>query len=257
MSEQSPSARRSSTSERVRARLQGFNRSREQRMVGPAEIIALLGSALILLLVVVSYLYFLVPANSRLDALQSERSRLQNELRASQDLVVKEQSTEATVQKITQSLDDFESKQLVTANRGRMSLYGSLNMLIRKNGLRNTSGPTYTPLEPTGSKSGGTGSRTANAKWQSIYPGIAISVTVEGQYQNLRRFIQDIEVNQQFVIINSVELEQATETNSSPAAEGTPTGGTGAGALVSLRLDMATYFQRGSIEESANAALER
>jgi Tfp pilus assembly protein PilO len=257
MSEQAPSGHRPSSRQRVRTRIQSFNRSREQRMLGPAEIIALGGSALILLLVVVSYLYFLAPANARLNALQAERSRLQTQLRLSQDLVLKGQGTEATVQKITQSLEDFEGKQLVGANRGRMSLYDSLNVLIRQNGLRNTSGPTYTPLEPTGSKAASNGTKTTSTKWQSIYPGIAISVTVDGQYPNLRRFIQDLEMNKQFVIINSVELERATETNSSLPAEGTPGVAPSAGALVSLRLEMATYFQRGSIEESPNNAPER
>ena len=255
MSEQPAPTRRSPNRDRLRARLQSLNFSREQRVLGAAEIVGLAGGALILLLVVVSYLYFLVPANSRLDARQSERSRLQTQLRSSQDVVRQGVSTEATVQKITQSLDDFESKQLLAANRGRMSLYDSLNLLIRKNGLRNTSGPTYTPLEPAGSKAGAAGTRTANTKWQSIYPGIAIGVTVEGQYPNLRRFIQDLETNKQFVIINSVELERATETNSLPSVEGAPTGGT-SGALVSLRLEMATYFQRGSTEDAATNSVE-
>jgi Type II secretion system (T2SS), protein M subtype b len=197
----------------------------------------------------------LVPANSHLDALQSERSRLQAQLRSTQEVVSKGVSTEATVQKITESLDDFESNHLLAANRGRMSLYDSLNLLIRKNGLRNTSGPTYVPLEPAGSKAVAAGTRTANTKWQSIYPGVAISLTVEGQYSKLRGFIQDMETNKQFVIINSVELERATETNSSPSAEGAPTGGT-SGALVSLRLEMATYFQRGSMEAAATNSVE-
>ena len=116
---------------------------------------------------------------------------------------------------------------------------------MRKNGLRNTSGPTYTPLDPKGLKPGASGSKSANTKWQSIYPGLAISVTVEGQYQNLRRFVRDIEASRQFVIINSVELERATETNNPPSIEGEPAGASG-GALVSLRLEMAIYFQRES-----------
>ena len=137
-------------------------------------------------------------------------------MRTSQEFVRRGQTTEAAVQKITQSLDDFESQQLLGAERGRMGLYDSLNVLIRKNGLRNTSGPTYTPLEPAGSKQAAGGTQSANTKWQSIYPGIAISVTVEGQYQNLRRFVRDLETNKQFIIINSVELERSTETNSPP-----------------------------------------
>lgn len=250
MSEQTPTTHRPGKADRVRARLQSFNSSRGQRVLGPAEVIGVAGSLVILLLVIVSYLYFLVPARSRLDARESERSLRQSQLRTSQEVVSKGRSTEATVQDITQSLDDFETKKLVGANSGRMTLYDSLNLLIRKNGLRNTSGPTYTTLEPAGSKATATGARSANTKWQSIYPGIAISVTIEGPYANLRRFIQDIETNRQFVIINSVELERATETNSLPLAEGAPTGAA-RGALVSLRLEMATYFQRASTEDSA------
>lgn len=253
MSEQTPSTPRAGKRDQIRARLQTFNSSRGQRVLGPAEIIGLAGSVLIFLLVIVSYLYFLVPARSRLSTLEAERSRLQTLLRISKDVVTQGQSTEARVQDITQSLDDFEGKKLVGANSGRMGLYDSLNSLIRKNGLRNTSGPTYTSLEPAGSKVGASGSHSANTKWQSIYPGIAISVTVEGQYQNLRRFIQDIETNRQFVIINSVELERSTETNTLPSVEGEAASGT-RDALVSLRLDMATYFQRGLTEDTGTSS---
>lgn len=231
--------------DRIRARLNRLRFTRPQGILGPAELIGLGGSVLILVLVIVSYLYFLLPARSWLATLQLERSRLQSQLRNSENVVREGQSTDATVHNITQSLDGFENDRLIGANPGRMSLYDSLNQLIRKNGLRNTSGPTYTPLDPTGSKTGTSGSRSVNTKWQSVYPGIAISVTVEGQYQNLRRFVRDIETNKQFVIINSVELERATETDSAPPVTGDPAGGT-RGALVSLRLEMATYFQRGS-----------
>lgn len=252
MSEQTPVTRRAASRDRMRARLDklGF---RENRILGPAEIVGLAGSVLILLLVVVSYLYFLVPANSHLDALQSERSLLQAQLRTSQDVVNQNETTEASVRKITESLSDFESNHLLGADRGRMSLYDSLNVLIRKNGLRNTSGPTYTPLEPSDAKVGTSGSRSANTKWQSVYPGIAISVTVEGQYQNLRSFIRELEANTQLIIINSVELERSTEAGNSPLAEGGPTAGA-RGALVSLRLEMTTYFQRATREDGANNA---
>lgn len=253
MSEQSTEPARRSNRDRVRARLSTFRRSREQRMLGPAEMIALAGSVLMLLLVVVSYFYFLLPTNSRLAARQSERALLQARLRDSQNAFLQNQGTEATVQKITQSLENFEGNSLANPDRGRMSLYDSLNSLIRNNALRNTSGPTYAPLEPAGSKTN-TSTKTGNTKWQSVYPGMAISLTVEGQYPNLRRFVEELESSKQFVIINSVELERSTETNRSVSAEGTPAGGTNA-ALVSLRLEMTTYFQRGSNEDAASGAL--
>ena len=251
MSEQTPPARRTASRDRLRAGFQKLNFSREQRVFGPAEIIGLAGSLLILVLVVVSYLYFLVPANARLDGLLSERSLLQSQLRDLQGVVNQGESTEASVQKITRSLDEFESNQLLGADRGRMGLYDSLNNLIRKNGLRNTSGPTYLPLQPSNSKNGTSGSRSANTKWQSIYPGIAISVTVEGPYQNLRRFIREMETDRQFIIINSVELERSTETNNSLPTAGDPTG-VARSSLVSLHLEMTTYFQRAARASDPN-----
>lgn len=242
MSEQ-PGRNRTSNRDRFRTSLESLNISRQDGILGPAELVALAGSGLILVLVIVSYLYFLVPARSRIESLRLERARLQSQLQNSQAMVLQGQTTEATVQTITQSLDGFESKRLVSSDLGRMGLYDSLNQLIRKNGLRNTSGPAYTPLDPAGQKSGSSGAKSASAKWQSIYPGIAISLTVEGPYQNLRRFVRDIETDKQFIIINSVELESATETNAPAPIEGSPTP-SARGTLVSLRLEMATYFQR-------------
>lgn len=254
MSEQPVPPRRTGGREMIRTRLETLNVSRQNGILGPAELIALAGSGLILVLVIVSYLYFLAPARSRVEALKLERARLQSQLQNSQTLVLQGQTTEAAVQTITQSLDGFESKRLVSSDPGRMGLYGSLNQLMKKNGLRNTSGPTYTPLDPAGQKSGSSGAKTASAKWQSIYPGIAISLTVEGQYQNLRRFVRDLEADKQFIIINSVELESATDTNNATPVEGNPAT-TPRGTLVSLRLEMATYFQRSGTESLSSDAV--
>jgi len=225
----------------VLARVQRLSVFRQGGMFGPAEVVALAGSLLILLLVLVGYFYFQMPSRARLERLQLERSRLQTQLRSSNDLITRGESTETTVQRIAQSLDEFESNKLLGTGPGRMSLYDALNTMIRKNGLRNTSGPTYTPLDPAGTKTA-TGGTKASTKWQSVYPGVAVSVTVEGQYQNLRRFVRDLETTKQFVIINAIELERSSETNSRAEAE--DAAGGAQNSIVSLRLDMATYFQR-------------
>lgn len=234
-------------------RLQRVRLTRGASIVGVKEIIALGGSALVFVLVVISYLYFLLPARTQLQGAQSEKTRLQSVLTSYRTEVTKEQTTESTVRNITDSLDRFETEQLFNRTQGRMDLYGELNQLISKNAIRNTSGPTYTPLDPVGSRNSTSGTRSTNNKWQSIYPGIAISVTVEGQYANLRRFIHDIEASKLFVIINGVELERATDTHSVVASE--TQGGQARGSLVSLRVDMATYFQRARNDGDASTAL--
>ncbi len=228
---------------RIHARLHRIRSSRYSGLFGAAEVIAVAGSALVLVLVIISYVYFLVPARSNLATAKTEQARLKTLLSSSRQVVSDGETTEAAVKNITESLEHFETSGLFERTRGRMDLYDELNQLIRKNALRNTSGPTYTVLEPVGSRT--SANKGASAKWQSIYPGIATSLTVEGQYPNLRRFVRDIEASKLFLIINSVELERATET-SSVGADASQRA-----SLISLRLNMATYFQRANSETPA------
>ena len=230
-------------------RLTTFRDSRRGKMFGVSEVAALAGSCLVLLLVLLSYLYFLVPARSRVSSLNEDKTRLQSNLKTLGGVVVKEKTTKDQVDQIAASLTGFESSFLPRADQGRLDLYDELNQLIVKNGLRNTSGPAYTALEPTGTKS--VGGRTTTTKWQSFYPGIAVLVTVEGQYQDIRRFVRDLERSKQFVVINQVELQRANENSGPVSAEGgegaTPAAGSGGrGSLISLQLNLATYFQRES-----------
>ena len=232
-------------------RLTTFRDSRRGKMFGVAEVAALAGSCLVLLLVLLSYLYFLVPARSRVNSLNEDKTRLQANLKTLGGVVDKERTTKDQVDQIAASLTGFESSYLPRADEGKLELYDELNQLIVKNGLRNTSGPAYTALEPAGTKS--VGGRTTTTKWQSFYPGIAVLVTVEGPYQDIRRFVRDIERSKQFVVINQVELQRANENSAPVSAEGgegaAPAAGSGGrGSLISLQLNLATYFQR----ESAN-----
>jgi Tfp pilus assembly protein PilO len=185
-------------------------------------------------------------------SLKTDRTRLQTNLQTLRGVVTNANDTKATVQRITTSLDRFETESLPRQDQGRMDLYEELNALIIKNGVRNTSGPTYAALEPEGTRAAG--GRTVITKWQSFYPGVAVVVTVEGQYENIRRFIRDVEKSKQFLVINEVELQRARDTNAPMSAEGdvasesgqpaaAPVSGT-RGSLVSLQLSMATYFQR-------------
>jgi hypothetical protein len=231
---------------RLRGQLDRFRRSHRRGLFGVAEIIGLTGGAVLLLIAIVGYFYFMLPARSRVDSLLLDRDRVQKELRFSHAAVDRGRDATATVQKITESLAKFEDNGLVERSEGRIGLYEELNQLIHKNALRNTSGPTYVALEPVGAKGAEAkgAARSAAAKWQSLYPGIAVSVTVEGQYQSLRHFVRDLEISKQFLIINGVELEQATESNTRPIAEVGASKSGAANTLVSLRLDLATYFQR-------------
>ena len=238
-------------------RLDQMKRSPALNMLGLPELIGLAGAALLAILTIFAYVYFYLPAVSRLKNAEAARSRLQAERQTSGVLAQENESTSDRINKINASMEDFESNWLPVQSSGRMSLYTVLNNLIKSNGLRNTAGPSYSPLEPVSAKQQiqptATAEKQSHAKWQSIYPGIAVSVTVEGPYQNVRHFVRDIETSRQFLIINAVELERVTQNGSFeeplPVQPGRgvpatrPTAG-GKTTLVSLRMDMATYFQR-------------
>ena len=230
-------------------RMNEFLASRRGKMFGIAEVIALVGSCFVLTLVLLSYLYFLVPARSKVASLKNDRQQTLTNLDTLDKLVGKETNSKDAVDRIAASLNDFENKHLPRVDQGRMDLYEELNQLIIKNNLRNTSGPTYTTLDPTGTKS--TSGKTVVTKWQSFYPGIAVTVTVEGEYQNVRHFIRDVERSKQFVVINEVELQRASQNKQAAAPVPEAADGAGSGtraSLVTLQLSMATYFQRPSAE---------
>jgi hypothetical protein len=237
-----------------KSRVSEFIASRRGKMFGVAEVAALAGSCFVLALVLLSYLYFFVPARSRLASLNTQLKQTQTNLQTLDGVVGKDQNTKQNVDRVAASLNKFETEHLAQADQGRMESCRELNELMVKNNLKNTSGPTYTPLDPAGAKSNS--GKTVVTKWQSFYPGTAVMVTVEGEYQNVRRFIRDIERSRQFVVINEVELQRATQNNAPATAEEGGAGSGTRGSLVTLQLNMATYFQRPGATDNAPAEQE-
>jgi len=235
-------------------RVSEFLESRRGKMFGVAEVVALAGSCFVFALVLLSYIYFLIPARSRLASLNVDLKQTETNLQTLGTVINKDQTTKETVDRAAGSLNKFESDHLMRVTQGRMDLYEELNQLIVKNNVRNTSGPTYATLEPAGAKSNS--GKTVITKWQSFYPGIAVMVTVEGEYQNVRRFIRDVERSKQFVVINEVELQRASQNNAPASAEEGGGGSGTRGSLVTLQLNMATYFQRPGAEDNAPASQE-
>src|SRR5689334_16145020 len=133
-------------------RMSEFLASRRGKMFGIAEVVAVAGSCLVLALVLLSYLYFLVPARSRLASLNADRKQVQTNLQTLGGVVHTEENTKQTVDRIAASLNKFETEYLMRPDQGRMDLYAELNQLIIKNNLKNTSGPSYTPLDAAGTK---------------------------------------------------------------------------------------------------------
>jgi Tfp pilus assembly protein PilO len=258
--------------EKILVRVDKLRQSRQRSMIGIPELIGLAGSAVMLFAVVFAYLSYYSPAQARLAKAQIDRAALQQKLSDALKNLDTRGTLQENVSRISESLDTFENEKLTGRDVGRVTLYNTLIQLIRSNNLRNTSGPAYTYLEAKG-ESQNQGPRLGNAKWQSLYPGISVTVTVEGQYANLRRFVRDIESSSQFIIINAIELERAGEEGplvttapgmaapsiANPAVPRSPAQGTDAtpvaprSNLVSLKVDMVAYYRREESNETMAA----
>jgi hypothetical protein len=269
----------------ISIRIDQLKRAPALKVIGLPELIGLAGAALLALLTVFAYFYFYLPADSRLKSLQRERDQLQSQQRTTEKLYGDTKVTSEAVDQRLASVKDFEDRWLSVSGSGRLALYTEINDIIRNNGLRNTAGPSYAPLEPVNAKSQAQATDNAEkqgiAKWQSTYPGILVSVTVEGPYQRVRHFVHDIEASHHFLIINSVELESVRDSGAAaldlptpvPAPRtfgGPPRAGAARpapvvsplvtapagtrGSLVSLRLDLSTYFQRSEVKSAPAAS---
>ncbi len=182
-------------------------------MWGPLEIGAVAAGALAMAMALILYFFWVVPSNRELARNKAEADRLDAELVSANTRYGEMTSTDEQVSKIVGSVDDFETRFLQAQTYGQTALYQRLNGLIKAYGLVNTTGPDYAPLDnadidPTKQAE----EEKGREKYRSLYPGVYVTTTVEGSYQNLRRFIREIETGHEFLIISSVELVPSDDT---------------------------------------------
>jgi len=178
-----------------------------QGMWGPIEIAAVSLGAICLLGAVVLYFLFVVPSDREVVKNRAEADRLEAEQKTMNSKYGEITSTKEQIQKLVSSADTFESNYLPIESTGRTDLYQRLNGLIAGYGLVNTTGPDYQPLETIDKTSNNQSeAERGRERFRSLFPGVYVTMTVEGTYQNLRRFIRDLETSNEFVIVSSVEL---------------------------------------------------
>ena len=254
-------------------------------MFGPVEIGVLGAGMLAVLGAVLLYVFFVVPSNAEVESQRTRRQNLETELASTREKFGNIENVEHRVGELIDSVNSFESNYLPVPTTGRTALYQRINGLINAYSLVNSSGPDYSPLEILDDKkAAGNEEKSGKSKFRSFFPGVYVSMTVEGPYPNLRRFIRELETGSEFVVVSAVELEpsdsqekqrqdQGNPTQAAPMESGfdpitlKPTAadpttmsaqaqanlpnsyrGKTHGAIVSLRIEMAAYFRRPSLE---------
>lgn len=273
-------------------------RNRERKvyagMWGTTELVTVGVAMLAILTTILLFVLLVLPAQRELNNNLVKRQELDKQLATATSRYGNITTTEERVGELTRSVDDFESRFLSPETNGKTALYQQINGLISAYGLTNTTGPDYAVLEisdPTRTAPQ-TEEQKGRSKAISIYPGMYVTMTLDGSYQNLRRFIREIETSNQFVVISAIQLEPSenkekdaidptkpaqVSTNNPPVpnqfggvdqstfqrpnpqqqtqAEKVDRGKTH-GETVTLRLEMAAYFRRPNFQPQS-ASLER
>jgi len=271
------------------------NRQRKvyRGMWGPVEI-GILGAGMLAVLATLAlYFFFVAPSTRELEAGRARVERLEEELGSARSKFGNIANDENRIARLISSVNDFESRYLPVPNVGRTGLYQRINGLIAAYGLVNSSGPDYAPLEIIDRSGPGASEDTSGkAKFRSFFPGVYVTMTVEGPYTNLRRFLREVETGSEFIVVSSVQLEpsdsQGTteQSNTTTAQAGQPQFGTDPtsmypamgntsiprdqlsqagvpnsargkthGAVVSLRIEMAAYFRRPGVTSFETASV--
>ena len=192
-------------------------------MFGRTEYLVVALGLLSVAATVLFYVFVVMPARAQLASRKADRDRVEKELTSMRDKFDGFTTTKDQVARLVSSAEDFENRNLYVGGSGHSALYQRLNTLISGYGLVNTAGPDYAPLEINQRQEGQTESDRGRAKYQSLFPGVYVTMTLEGPYQNLRRFLRDIETSQQFMTIAAVSLEPSeTQQQSADGANVQP-----------------------------------
>ncbi len=230
-------------------RLTVLRNTRRVGALGVPELAALAVAALLLIVTIVTYFTYLAPQRTRLVTLGQERDRLDKRLRDAATANQQHKDTGALVADIVNSLDHFETGTLADRNTSSTAIIEELNQKTARNGLARAQFSFSHQGELTAEQmqqqqqrlaAAGGASAVSSRKRQNVFPGIDISLTVEGAYSNIRRFVRDVETSRRFIVVNGVELEGVTDAGATRTVESNVP----RGQLVSLRLDMSAYFRR-------------
>lgn len=228
----------------------------EVRQVGVAKIpfglnlgeaIAVVLAAAVLVWAVAQYFSSLKPEQDRLRAIQAELDAQQLSIIANEKpggaapVTVEDQAAKAL-----ESLETFKGRHLKPFSSGRIDLIKEINALAKKNSVTLTSGIDMGASGGEADAEGNQPSETTSASKRkradellNVFPSVSFRFTVFGQYSNVKTFINEVEREKQFVVINSVNFTNQEARATSRRSRG----GEGGASGIMLSIEMSAYFQ--------------
>lgn len=247
-------------------------------MWGVPEMVAVSLGAAALLIGILLWLLLVLPTQRDYNGNRARLDELEKKLKEANSRYGSITTTEEQVARLIASVNEFETRFLRNENDSKLALYQIINGLMSAYGLVNTSGPDYAPLEVADqNRRQQSADEKGKSRFISIFPGVYVTMTVDGSYQNLRRFIRDLETSNEFIVITAVELapaenkkdENKNVSEANPNIPENPTmmpnfpnkteikqpeakvdRGKTRGETVSLRLELAAYYRRTNFNPS-------
>ncbi|MFY9573355.1 MAG: hypothetical protein WAV20_18305 [Blastocatellia bacterium] len=214
--------------------------------LNPGEAIAALVAVVLLVSVMVYYFSSLRPEQDRLRILEMELDAQQKNIIANaRPEGTEPASAQVTAMNALESLETFKSNHLKPFSSGRIALIKEINALAKKNSVTLTSGIDMGASIAEAGPDGETGAeakksvskRKKTDEILNAIPSVSFRFTVFGQYSNLRTFINLIEQERQFLVVNSINLTNQEARVASRRSRGEGMSG------IMLTIEMSGYFQ--------------
>lgn len=215
-----------------------------------AELVAAFIGVVLIVWVMVYYFSSVRPEQDQLRTLDEQFAEQQKNIMAAARPTAEEPRSDDDAKKdALESLESFKSNHLKPFSSGRIDLIKEINALAKKNNIILTSGIDMganagesSAEDKSGEKKPDKKGNSLNKKTEEIfnvYPSVNFRFTVFGPYSNLRMFINELEHEKQFLVINLVNLtNQEAKTSGRRAARGE-----GGMAGIMLSIEMSAYFK--------------
>lgn len=228
----------------VRSEARGVRPARIPFGLSAPEVIAALVGIALLVWVVFYYFTSVRPQQDRLHALEAEFALQQKSILDNAKPPGPDQATPSDMAKdAVESLETFKNGHLKPFSTGRIDLIKQINALAKKDTVTLTSGIDMgASIGETGAAGGKSDKKgpTIRKKADEIltaFPSVSFRFTVFGQYPQVRTFINDLEREKQFLVLDSITLTNQEARTSSRRGRGE--GVTG----IMLTIEMVAYFQ--------------
>ncbi|HUK90748.1 MAG TPA: hypothetical protein VLZ81_10140 [Blastocatellia bacterium] len=222
------------------------------------ELIAGVVTVAVLIATVAYYVISLRPVHARVAEARARRSAQEKILT---DLSPRQGSTESPKTQIKlakASLDDFKDQWLKPMTGGRITVINQLNELVAADKVHLTSGIEM-HIAKKGARSesssaasdssnsdddakSGSASRSKKSDVLDVYPKVQFRFSVVGRYEDVRKFLKDLQTTKEFLVIDSMVLADV-EAKGSRGSRGA---NFGAGAVgIGLSATVTAYFRPG------------